>query len=300
VDKFRNLPREGGLRRRSRRKKRPRVKQNGPDCRYYFQAFLDHMAKTMSSRKRTSQLEQDALAARSLQALVFRHYWWSCLECARRGNPRVRRYRWSVDGRGLSIWMPKSMTGNDCQAWLADNVEDPAPDRPGERERIQALVDDRLGPQAVVAHDDAGYATSVTDTLCAWSAPHDVSVHGLATAVAEEKATNIESQRDAVRDLGKRKLKRMILAVFEGLAGNGDKDGAIARKFGLNKSTFSRFAGSRWGELPDRAIPDLWFNTAMTLAANPRFVEAARDAGVWESVQQVVRNTRRRRANNDA
>ena len=62
----------------------------------------------------------------------------------------------------------------------------------------------------------------------------------------------------------------------------------LAQLFGLSLSTFSRFAGSRWRKRSDRAIPDLWLNTAQTLASHRALVEAAKDAGVWHRVGQVL------------
>jgi hypothetical protein len=53
----------------------------------------------------------------------------------------------------------------------------------------------------------------------------------------------------------------------------------LAEMFGLNRATFSRFAGSQWRS-SGKTVPDLWRNLAETLARHSAFVETARQAGV--------------------
>jgi hypothetical protein len=294
LDKFRNLPLPDGNGHASTASKRP-GHSDGPDCRHYFRAFLTHVETRITTEGCTNELAREALAARCLQALVLRHFRLSCLECARRNDRRVRRYRWAVDGRTLSLWMPRDMSGNECRAWLAANVADVDPDRPRERARVQALVDAQLRCAAVVSVDPIKLRHALAVAEHASSAAQEVSVRGLASAVAEEKVAGIEYQRDTIRALGKRRLKRLILTIFEELAVDGESDGTIARSFGLKKATYSRYAGSRWNQRPDGTIPDLWLNTAAVVAAVPEFVEAAQDAGVWAAVERAAADAAQRR-----
>ena len=115
----------------------------------------------------------------------------------------------------------------------------------------------------------------------------------LAEIVAREKAENIHNLRPSIGKLGRKKLESMILHIFAELIREDYQDGEVARLFGLNKASFSRFAGSRWSTSRSRKIPDLWQNTAHTVAGNPSFLAAAKEArvGVWERIQAVVNNT---------
>ena len=65
----------------------------------------------------------------------------------------------------------------------------------------------------------------------------------------------------------------------------------------LSKATLSRFAGTKWSAQTDSGrasfVPDLWRNTARTLAGHPDFVVAAKEAGVWQQVQVVLSDSSR-------
>ena len=71
----------------------------------------------------------------------------------------------------------------------------------------------------------------------------------------------------------------------------------IADSIGINRATFTRFAGCNWlrgdrkGDIP---IPDLWLNTAHTLAKYPVFVKAAQAAGVLPRVKKVLEDSVKR------
>jgi hypothetical protein len=129
----------------------------------------------------------------------------------------------------------------------------------------------------------------------------EITVKGLADVVAREKADNIELQRDAIQKLGKQKLRQLICEIFDCLAWGKYEAARIADSFQINRATFSRFAGSNWltqsGKSQDYPIPDLWFNTAQTLAGHPVFVSVAEDTGILGRVEQVLRTGNARRRN---
>lgn len=283
VDKFTNLP--------SRRFGGKPVKRGGADCRYYFQAFLDCFEMTKDQRGITDPLRQEALAASLLQGGVVRQFYLSCLEARRNGNPTVSRYSWHVDHGVLSLWMPVSMSGWGRRQWLLANVTDADPSRPGERQRVQGLIDRLLNMPKVERLDEGVHQTAggndSGDAASAWL-EREATVHGLAKIVADEKAQNISRQRPAIRAIGRRPLKKMILRIFDDLSRDQYEEGKLARAFGLSKATFSRFAGSQWGSGDSGRIPDLWANTAQTLAAHRPFVEAAQEAGIWQRVQDTL------------
>ena len=79
----------------------------------------------------------------------------------------------------------------------------------------------------------------------------------------------------------------MILRIFDDLRNEEYNDGKIATQFGLNKATFSRFAGSHWRRGPNGKIPDLWANTAGVIARNKPFAEAAGEAGFSKQLRAM-------------
>ncbi|MHC4370847.1 MAG: hypothetical protein ACYSW8_24820, partial [Planctomycetota bacterium] len=237
----------------------------------------------------------ESMAAEILQGMVVRHFYLSCLECRRRTLKLVRRYCWRINGRSMTVWMPIEMPGSRCRTWLETNVPDVDPSRPGERERIQAAIDRLWSKRKVLSLDRLSKhekAVSADASSGRTFVEEEMSTRGLAGFVAEEKAENITDQRPTIRALGPRRLRKLIMTVFDSLAEDRFNAEQISMDYDLSKATFSRFAGSRWASNNDnsdgRDIPDLWQNTAHVLAGHEDFVTAARQAGVWDRVRRVA------------
>ena len=282
VDKFTNIP----LATRSRR-----MKSSGPDCRYYFEHFVNLMRRLTDNSLADSSLKQELAAAQVLQRQVLRHFRLSCLQARRNTNTTRSRYAWCVKGGAIYLWMPASMPGRERRAWLEANVDDPDPSRPGEKARIQAIIDTNLGVPHQMPLEGEEFQTvrhEYGDAQIEPTCDGQVTVHGLATVVADEKAHNIHKQRWAIQALGKAALKRLIVNVFEDLCGDEYEEKRLARKFGLSEPTFSRFAGGRWRASTTARPPDLWVNVAHTLSSHVAFVEAAKQAGVWPQVRNLA------------
>ncbi len=269
--------------------------RSGPDCRRYFRAFLTYMSQTAFRDSGSHRLQQERKAAAILQKLVTRHFYLSCLECSRSSNQLVRRYFWQVAGGTICVWLPSHMNGRDARTWLTTNVSDPDARRVGESERVQRIVGERLllprlftqGEFDGGTHIAAGWQSSQPRAL-----PEAISIKGLAGAIAEEKAGNVDGLRPSIRALGKSALRALVQRVFDDLASECFELSAVASEFGLSKATLSRFAGTKWSARKGReeasSIPDLWRNTAQTLAGHPEFVEAAKAAGVWPRIESVL------------
>jgi hypothetical protein len=113
----------------------------------------------------------------------------------------------------------------------------------------------------------------------------------LAQVVADEKVATIDQQRTRIRELGPARLRELVLVAFQHAIDKGETDTALAKRFGLKVSTFSRFAGTAEER---KVLADLWLNTARVLRHCPEFTEAARASGVWEIVQRVLDRRGRR------
>ena len=267
------------------------VKSPGPDCRQYLGVVLTWMDAWRHEHPKAEALEEEGATAETLQRQVVRHFALSCQEAKRNANPAMSRYAWQVDGKMIRVCMPISLSGPQRRDWLEANVNDPDPDRPGERRRIQAIIDaqlpvcrqiplDRAETQVSAAREDA-------QSPCSRLMSREISVRGLAQAVANEKAENLHHQRPAIQALGPSRLRRLILDIFEDLSQDCYDAQRLAATFGLSKATLSRFAGSRWSGRQSMPIPDLWANTAQTLAGHEPFVEAAKASGVWPTVCDI-------------
>lgn len=266
----------------------------GPDCRYYFQAFVEYATAQFQLEPPARAVDADIAAAGMLRRLVHRHFHLSCLESRRRSPKKmVRRYIWKIDGRALYLWVPMEMPGGRCRRWLEASIPDVEPGRPGEQERVQATIDRLLGRPRFVSLDQT---RRTIDDVVVEADPvgamieEEISVRALARLLADEKAEGIQEQRPAIRQLGER-LRELIHEVFEDLVRGNYQANRIASRFGLSESTVSRFAGTRWkgdGERTAHAsVPDLWVNAARVLSRHPAFVAAAKAAGVWKRVTEV-------------
>ena len=263
------------------------IKHRGPDCRLYFRAFLDYVEKSFESRPPSSQLEAEGRSVKMMQGLINRHFHLCFLEANRQSGDFWSRYNWNVKGqRTICVWLPVVIKGRARGDWLSRNIDDVDPLRKGERHRIQEIINQKLVKERSLSFDE-GSMIQMKNGSVIWSDPADGSSFPLAQVVAEEKAGNIHLLRRSIQKLGPKKLKEMILRIFEDLGCDSLKDGDIAKDFGLSKSSYSRFAGSRWLDTSNAIPPDLWANTAHVLSTNPDFKKIAKSAGVWEEVVET-------------
>ena len=287
IGKFSNLP--------SAHNERPCHTQRpeGPDCRRYFQAFLEYVGRQGGGEGLTGEIQKEQASARLLQNLVTRHFYLSCLECRRSSQKFARRYLWKVDGHVLALWLPLEVPFRASRMWLEANVGEVDPKRPGERQRIQAIVDELTTRTSIVSLDRENEAQAVAPpSPGGFSSEDDAFVTDLAETVAEGKVRGIQRQRPAIQALGADRLRQLICQVFDDLAAGSYEPVRMAGLFGLSKATMSRFAGSRWSDRPPEAlqmsVPDLWRNTAKTLAADDRFMSVVRSVGLAGRIEKVL------------
>ncbi len=260
------------------------------DCRKYYGSFLKMWGKIVVDEPGMSQLKAEEQAARLLQGLVLRQFKLSLLDSRRAANPTASRYGWHTKKGCIYVWFPSHFPSSQRHAWLEMNVNDPDPARPEEKERIQDLIDRRLGRGALISIEDDNILLGEPSPkeFLPWEILYGYSTVDLAQIVATEKADRIDCQRPAIRILGTKRMQKLILDIFNQLDSEELNAAVLAERYNLSESTFSRFAGSRWTNA-DAEIPDLWRNVARTLAFQPAFVEAAQAAGVWPKVQQIMK-----------
>jgi len=292
VDRFTCIPPEDG---------ESSVTHSHTDCRYYFAAFAKY-AKTQIDPE-SSKLNQEVQSARILQTFVTRHSHFSCLECKRQSQKLTRRYNWKIGDHVLVIWIPYEVPGSRCKSWLKENIPDVDPVRPGERHRVQAIVDQLLTRRQIFSLDamngEAEHIAAPASTVSTLI-EEELAVTTLSDVVASEKATNITCQRPAIQRLGPDRLEKMIHHVFESVLKEHVTEAQIAQEFGLSTPTFSRFAGRRWSngthKIVPANVPDLWKNTAHILANHPQFMDTARQSASWGPIcaAQGIENRNRR------
>jgi hypothetical protein len=296
IDKFSRLPEcaEGGP---SPQEGGGTMPACGVDCRNYYRSLVKIVREKVPAT--LNPLERDAQTVVLFQRFVIRHFNFALKEAVRTSNVHVQRYAWTTDGETYVLHMPRAMTGEEKRRWLEEHVPPPWRNGPGSLQRIQTLVDQRLMLDAEERHRKAVSRSQYGNQADRpWSLEYECSQSGLAGALAAEKALHIDAQRPSIQALGRERLTRLVQDVFAGLARGAYHEGRLARRYGLSRSTFSRFCGSEWcrGQQAGRKrkVPDLWANLAGLMARHEGFREAAQAASVWDTVQAVVRNSRMR------
>ena len=272
------------------------VRGEGVDCRNYYRAFLTKMQKKINRGKFTSSAQEEAFAGKVLQRLVYENFWRSEKDC-KRNTPFSIRYNWEAKGKKFYLWYPSYMFAKNFRMWLEKNVNDVDPSNPNEQRRIQSLIDRRFKRGYSISLDEpkSGNKTFGLDDKSHSYDSHEgpLFVKDLANTVAKEKSRNLKRLRPAIRKLGKKAVESLILQVFSDLSRGEYSATKFVDKYGISKSTFSRFAGSEWvdklGADEDVTIPDLWHNTANILAENPDFLTSVITMGFGGELKEVLR-----------
>ena len=266
------------------------------NCKNYYSAFLRSMKWRSDQGMITGQSQEETHAAKELQRKVFENFLKSKWECKRHYSPFSIRYTWELAGIKLYLWYPSYMTAKKFRAWLEENIKDVKPTiAPIEQKRIQSLIDETFGHGYHVSLDkpEVERYLSIREE-CSSVETHDglVFVGSLAKTVAQEKVRNIHRLRPAIRRLGKEKIERLILHIFSALADGEYEATQIAEQYGISKATLSRFAGNKWlqktGDGEVVKVPDLWRNTAETLAGDPAFMETVLTSGVAGKLEEII------------
>lgn len=279
--------------------------RTGIDCRNYYRAFLCIMERRMAHGKITTRLQEESEAGYLLQKLVYTNFLKSKLECGRR-TPFSVRYTWQIKGRKFYLWYPSYMTAMEFRTWLREHVKDIDPDYPGEQRRIQSLIDENFKRGSHISLDELGadHMPGSAEEYTSIEFLEGLSfVESLADTVAQQKAKHIDKLRPAIRRLGEKELKNLVLHIFTTLSAGEYNAAEVAKRFGLSKATMSRFAGSTWsetaGENEEPAIPDLWENTATVLRGNQAFMETVLASGFAGKVDKVLALVTARRGKGD-
>jgi len=297
VDKFTNLPSSINTRQSSNNTSINRSLKSGcTDCRYYYRAMISLIEKWQKNNPDSSSIKLELKVAELFQKFAIKHFYLSIKECQRELMPFTKRYFWKTKGKMIILKCPVELPGREFRKWLEHNISDPDPNRPGEKERVQALVDryfarsefinreiDELDNESITS----GYS-NFDDQVKGWTSS---LAKDLAVAIARDKVIDINKLRPAIKKLGQEKLYSLVLRIFKDIDDGIFEDNRIASDFSLSKSTFSRFAGSMWtANKPDavHGIPDLWANTAKVLTSDVEFIEAVSEAGLLSKLKQIV------------
>ncbi len=267
---------------------------DGPYCNQQYIRLSGKISESRANQQDQLQLEAEVEVGRLFRNLVIRQVSYSWLEVCRIADQSYARYRWKLGANFMELKRPRWMKGHAFRKWLEQNIDHPAPNRKGEKERIQNQIYETFGFRKTASLQnmegrDAALATNLDPVQVE---ERQYLATNLYATVANEKADKLHEQRPAIRRLGKEGLRRLVLRILNDYIDAGHKDVDIAREFNLSKATFSRFAGRDWQKnskgKAGTVVPDLWQNMAMVISQNPYFVEAASRLGVKGTIDTIV------------
>lgn len=193
--------------------------RKGVDCANYYAALRRLLQDDPAFTGARGILERENEAARQFQLFVKRNRYWSYLEARREASLMfVKRFEWCLNGCGkITVLMPKYLTGGECRKWLEKNVPDPDPKAPGEKERIQAIINGRLAiPQLIPLHRVMSAAQGQVQPRFDLDRD-DTSSPSFTDFLAQEKALSAELQRPSIRKLGPAGIDDLVHAIIENL-----------------------------------------------------------------------------------
>lgn len=261
--------------------------QSATDCRKYFRPFVERMVTHRGRHPQMSSAFEDNAAAQCLQSLVAWHFHLSLLETIRHACPGMSRYAWNLPSGRISVLMPQSLAGRRRRLWLDANIPNPDARRAGENQRVQDIINRRFGPQMEALHDNTDYGDSVCTRgqHSAGNSGYEI-VEDLVDSLAKEKAQRKQELSPRLRCMEDADLRTMIHLIFDELQESRGTVRLNPIPHRLGKVEFSRFAGLRWAAR--KTVPVLWANLAHLLASREEFVDAARTAGVWRKVEDIL------------
>ena len=272
------------------------LKATEVDCRNYFRAFLRGTRQRNAQETIVSQVHEESFAGKKLQNLVYKNFLRSKAEC-KRDTPFSIRYTWQAQGTKYNLWYPSYMTAKEFNGWLKENVIEIDLKAPDSQKHLQSLIDTNLKRGGHIGLDELDNYKNVSNIEKNGLSSIEMDqgrrfVDRLSIAVAKKKVENIEQLRPGIAKLGKNVIERMILQIFSDISEDDYQVTRIASTYGVSKPTLSRFAGSQWfkkyenREKPE--IPDLWRNTAKTLASSPEFIETLINSDPGANIENLL------------
>jgi hypothetical protein len=266
---------------------------DGRDCRKLYSMFLHNLHRARAGESGTERIgPADPLSAEIEEAQVFQrclslNHYFACREALRGFDPSRSRYLWSCRGGQLTVWLPKHVTGEARARFLTRLVPDVNAARPGERERVQAMIDAVFPRAKALPLDEIGAGMGEP------AAPMPdlgrlIQLDGLEETLAREKAMNLSGLRPSIRALGAPAVYQIVLCFLENRLTRKYTQKELARRFGCSPSAASHFAGDQWRLQSGGPPSDLYANLAELLASVEVFVEAVKAAGMWDRVQQTL------------
>jgi hypothetical protein len=259
------------------------------DCRWYFRALYRRLSK-VRRRLHAAGVEELANAMRrTVRRFLNRQYIRSRKEAKRRESTSSR-YALTDHGKSFEVYVPRDLYGLKRRQRMTQIAASVDPTVADARAQIQQLVDQQIGTRQVHSLDDKVAAGLAVNQLLPWPLEYGLSVEGLIETTRQEKEAMSPFLPPSFQKLGREKRWNLITEVLEILAtGQPLELSKLAAKYAMNKVSLWRLCNNMaWDEDGEPHVPLLYRNIASLLAQYRPWVEAAKAAGVWDRVDDIV------------
>ena len=269
----------------------PENSNGGPDCRCYYRAFLNYLMPIISGK---DFVQQDVIAANKLKCLVKKHFEWSLRDAKRRESGFSRAYQWNTQKRSLRLQMPTCVNGHQCLEWLKNNIGEPDFERLYEKERIQQIIDDTLFTPSNISLCSASFRDfkAQSSTPLTQLIEDEMTAKPLSECIANEKSDNLNILRASIARIGKKKVKELVIAIFDAINTDTYKPSLLGAEFGISPAAMTRFASLKWsGNGDEKQLPDLWKNVARYTVNHSDYSKLLYETGLHDKLSSLVQES---------
>lgn len=187
-------------------------KIEGPYSNNQYQELLNQILEYQKQKKEATQIDVEIKIEELLKRMIIRHIKYSWLEVCRMSNRLYQRYRWELPTGTIELKKPQGIDGRDFTEWLNKNIKDPNPLQKNEKYRVQKEIDDWFGHYVEVDYSDIENYHNKNENIYAESEKYPENFTEL---IAGEKSKTADQQRPAIRNLGKEKIKDLVVRILE-------------------------------------------------------------------------------------
>jgi hypothetical protein len=262
----------------------------GPYCDNQYKELYKKINELKIERKIHKASDYEEAIEKIFRNMVVRHLKYSWGEVCRQMNHFYHRYRWELPAETMELKKPRWKKGNEFRRWLEINVWDEDNEKSLERKQVQKKIYDSFGHPFDISIDvdnDLRNKLSVIDDPIEMMKKEDMG-NRFYESIADEKANNVQRLRPSIRNLGKEKIKELVLYILNNFNNDDYNDITVANKFGLSKATYSRFAGKDWKKGKVIESPDLIRNIAKVVNSHPIFLEVVTDLGQRDVINTIL------------
>lgn len=251
------------------------TKKRRASCLPAYAYVLKTMYEWDAANPNATPEDRDRKLGEACQTTINRRLSKCLPESARVGDQTRRRYALDT-GRGtIYLRVPRWVSPRKLRAVLSRELPDADPNRAGERERAQAIVDDWFPGRWVTFDINCGVAPNDSDPVSN-AMRNEIKACALIQVVAVGMAASVGQQRLSIRRLGAERLQQMVTRILEDCIVGTYSPNAVAREFGLHPSNVSHFAPRKWRR--GDKTPDLWAYVFDVAKRYPALLGALQDA----------------------